>query len=86
MSKPTNVLTQRLEEYIQQQERINDICSLNRVLQILSESVTDLLPNNETAKVELRFLEEYTTVIITIPGDSDIAKQGPYTYRIRTAQ
>ena len=85
MSKPTNILTQRLEQYIQQQEQINDICSLNRVLQILSESVTDLLPHNETAKVELRFFEEYTTVIITIPGDSDIAKQGPYTYRIRTA-
>ena len=84
MSEPTNILTCRLEQYIRQQEQINEICSINSVLQIISEAVEDVLPALETAKVELHHFGQYTTIIITVPGDSDIAKHGPYTYKLRT--
>ena len=86
MSEPTNILTCRLEQYIRQQEQTNEICSLNTVLQIISEAVEDVLPVQETAKVELHHFGQYTTVVITVPGNSDMAKHGPYTYRFRTEQ
>ena len=84
MSESTNILTCRLEQYIRQQEQINEICNLNTILQIISEAVEDVLPARETAKVELHHFDQYTTIIITVPGDSDISKHGPYTYKLRT--
>lgn len=85
MVKQTNTLVARLEAYMEQQEKCNTICSINDVLQIVSETVYGILPPKETAKIQLYHAEPYTTVIITVPGDSGIAKQGPYKYKLRTS-
>lgn len=83
-STVNNTLTVAIEKYIQQQDTAHTVCSIDDILKITSECVTGILPTGETASVELHHFEPYTTVIITVPGSSDIAKHGPYIYRVRT--
>ena len=83
-STVSNTLTVAIEKYIQQQDAAHAVCSIDDILKIISECVTGILPAGETASVELHHFEPYTTMIITVPGSSDIAKHGPYTYRVRT--
>ena len=83
--KQTNALVTHLNTYVEQQEAHGDVCNINDVLQIVSETVSGILPPKETAKIQLYHAEPYTTVVITVPGDSDIAKQGPYKYKLRTS-
>lgn len=80
-----NVLKDRITTYIDNQEKHDMICSINEILQIVSECVKDVLPVTQNASVELHHFEPYTTVIITVPGESELAKQGPYTFKIRTS-
>lgn len=80
-----NVLKDRITAYIDNQEKHDMICSINEILQIVSECVKDVLPVTQNASVELHHFEPYTTVIITVPGESELAKQGPYTFKIRTS-
>ena len=80
-----NVLKDRITAYIDNQEKHDMICSINGILQIVSECVKDVLPVTQNASVELHHFEPYTTVIITVPGESELAKQGPYTFKIRTS-
>mgnify|MGYP000092144750 FL=1 len=80
-----NPLKDRITDYINYQEKHHAICSINEILQIVSECVKDVLPVTQNASVELHHFEPYTTVIITVPGESELAKQGPYTFQIRTS-
>ena len=80
-----NVLKDRITAYINNQEKQHVVCSINDILQITSECVQDVLPATQNASVELHHFEPYTTVIITVPGESELAKQGPYTFKIRTS-
>lgn len=80
-----NVLKDRITAYISNQEKQHIVCSINDILQITSECVKDVLPAAQNASVELHHFEPYTTVIITVPGESVLAKQGPYTFKIRTS-
>lgn len=81
----TNILEERLNTYIENQNKIGEPCSIDRFLQIVSECVADILQSGQKASVELHHFEPYTTVIITIPGDSALAQHGPYTFKIRTS-
>lgn len=85
-SSISNELTRRIEQYISQHESENCICSINDILKIISETVINILPIGRNASVELHHFDPYTTIIITVPGDSVIAKQGPYTYKVRTSE
>lgn len=80
-----NVLKDRITAYINNQEKQHIVCSINDILQITSECVKYVLPVSQNASVELHHFEPYTTVIITVPGESELAKQGPYTFKIRTS-
>lgn len=80
-----NVLKDRIIAYINNQEKQHMVCSINDILQITSECVKYVLPVSQNASVELHHFEPYTTVIITVPGESELAKQGPYTFKIRTS-
>lgn len=84
-STVSNTLTVAIEKYIQQQDAAHTVCSIDDILKIISECVTGILPDDKTASVELHHFEPYTTMIITVPGSSDIAKYGPYIYRVRTS-
>ena len=84
-STVSNTLTVAIEKYIQQHDVAHTVCSIDDILKIISECVTGILPADKTASVELHHSEPYTTVIITVPGSSDIAKHGPYIYRVRTS-
>lgn len=84
-STASNTLTLAIEKYIQQHDAAHIVCSIDDILKIISECVTEILPSGKTASVELHHFEPYTTVIITVPGSSDIAKHGPYSYRVRTS-
>ena len=83
-STVSNTLTVAIEQYIQQQDAAHAVCSIDDILKITSKCVTGILPAGKTASVELHHFEPYTTVVITVPGSSDVAKHGPYTYRVRT--
>ena len=85
-SSISNELTRRIEQYISQHESANHICSVDDILKIISETVINILPVGKNASVELHHFDPYTTIIITVPGDSVIAKQGPYTYKVRTSE
>lgn len=82
----TNPLYNQIAAYISEQEKQNEICSIDKILQITSDCVKEFLPADQTASVELHHFEPWTTVIITIPGDTIMAKQSPYTFKIRTSR
>lgn len=84
-STVSNTLTAAIERYIQQRDTSHAPCSIDDILKITSDCVTGILPAGKTASVELHHFEPYTTVIITVPGSSDIAKHGPYIYKVRTS-
>lgn len=81
----SNPLKDRITAYINNQEKINEVCSIDTVLSIVSDCVKDIVPTGRNASVELHHFEPYTTMIITVPGDSVIAHQGPYTFKMRTS-
>lgn len=85
-SSISNELTRKIEQYISQHEAASCICSIDDILKIISEIVVGILPAGRNASVELHHFDPYTTMIIAVPGDSVIAKQGPYTYKVRTSE
>ena len=82
----SDVLPSRIQAYIDQQESHERICSINDILEIISDYAKEIaLPVDKTISVELHHFEPYTTVIVTVPASKTSKPQGPYTFKIRTS-
>lgn len=86
MLTPSNRLTDAVNDYVFKCEADHAPCSVDDILTILSNVVRGVLPPGETSRVELHHIAEHKmTIIITVPGNSDIAVHGPYELTVRVA-